>query len=322
MTKKTTFTPIHLSRAHLSWAHLSWARLSWAVFASGAWLACAMPADANELHLSYVANWGGLHVADFSLSMTDDTDRGGDNYENLFHLESRGLTRTLTNMSITANSRGHIIAPPPRPKEAALMNNTAGLPLSKTYMTKNYRTQYTNSKHFRWVNIDFGPVGEPAHASTGTSPIPGREDAWNPAEKGPEVLEKVDEKYRIGVNDPITLIPQLMAVVRAHLKGGPSNASMKGFDGRRRFDIDISYLGLATRVIGGIKHDTYRVRVTPNPVAGFKSRQKIVWDGSVYDFYLSRDGRFVPLQIVPVNHGPVLTLTKECQTPCIIKAEE
>lgn len=302
-----------------------------AVLAFVTFSTAAAGADDYALHLRYEANWGGLHVADFSLSLINKTtageSSGADTYENRFHLETRGMTRFLTNMSVNAVSLGRIITPP---SEAAKGNgngnetvsNASGAHLAKTYLAEAYRTEYTNSKHFRWVDIAFNTNGRPADASTGTSPIPGREDAWNPAEKGPEVLEKVDAEYRIGVSDPITMIPQMMAMVRAHLKGGPPNTVVKGFDGRRRFDIDITYQGLATRTIGGIAHDTYHVRITPNPVAGFKERHKILWNGSMYDFYLSRDGRFIPLQIVPVRHGPVLTMVKECDAPCTVKAEE
>lgn len=287
-------------------------------------LAWTPGAHARELHLSYEANWGGLHVADFSLSLIN----GDDTFENRFHLETRGVTRFFTNMAVTANSRGRIVAPPSNGNGNGSENgndavgNASGAHLTETYLAEKYRTEYTNKRHFRWVDIAFGLNGEPAQASTGTAPIPGREENWNPAEKGPEVLEKVEENYRIGVNDPITMIPQMMAMVRAHLKGGPATVVAKGFDGRRRFDMDVTYLGLATRTVSEVEHDTYHVRIQPRPVAGFKERHKILWNGSTYDFYLSRDGRFVPLQIVPVKHGPVLTLVAECESPCEIKPEE
>lgn len=281
-------------------------------------VAYAPGARADAVHLRYVANWGGIHVADFSLSLIN----GGDTYENRFHLETRGLTRYFTNMSVQANSHGRIVTPPPALNGNDAVANASGAHLANTYLAEKYRTEYTNRRHFRWVEIDFGQTGEPAHASTGTSPIKGREENWNPAEKGPEVLERVEESYRIGVNDPISMIPQMMGMVRAHLQGGPASTVAKGFDGRRRFDMDLTYLGLATRTVGEVKHDTYRVRVVPKPVAGFKKRHKVLWNGSAYDFYLSRDGRFVPLQIVPVNHGPVLTMVAECESECEIKAEE
>lgn len=269
------------------------------------------------LHLRYEANWGGLHVADFALSLIN----GGDIYENRFHLETRGLTRLFSNMAVRATSRGRIVAPPEDADNSNGFANAANAPMAKTYIAERYRTEYTNRKHFRWVDIEFGQNGEPAKAVTGTKPIPGRENDWNPKDKGPEVLERVDDEHRVGVADPITMIPQLMAIVRAHLLGGPKSGVIKGFDGRRRFDMDVTYLGLATRTVAKVKHDTYHVRIHPRPVAGFKDRHKVMWDGSLYDFYLSRDGRFVPLQIVPVKRGPVITLMTECAHECMIEAE-
>lgn len=275
-------------------------------------------AQAREVHLRYEANWGGLHVADFSLSIIN----GGDTYENRFHLETRGLTRLLTKMAVTATSHGRIAKPPAAQFGDGAVENAANAQLAETFLAQKYRTEYTNRRHFRWVNIVFDDTGGPAHASTGTAPVKGREDNWNPDEKGPEVLEKVEESYRTGVNDPISMVPQMMAMVRGHLQGGPASVVAKGFDGRRRFDMDVTYQGLATRTIGEVKHDVYHVRVVPKPVAGFKKRHKALWNGSAYDFYLSRDGRFVPLQMVPVKHGPVLTLITECDSECVIEKVE
>ena len=272
----------------------------------------------DELHLRYEAKWGGLHVADFTLSLL----QGQGEYESRFHLETRGMTRYFTNMGVKANSKGRVISPPPSMSDEAFADNAANGPLAKTYLSRHYRTEYTNHKHFRWVDITFPEPPEPAKAVTGTEPVAGMEDKWDPKDKGPEELDRVVAKDRIGVNDPIALIPQMMDVVRTHMEGGPKQGVVKGFDGRRRFDMHITYLGPASRTVGDTLHETYRVRIDPKPVAGFKKRHKVMWNGSAYDFYLSRDGKFVPLQIVPVKHGPVLTLVKQCPTECELKAEE
>ncbi|MBL4615928.1 MAG: DUF3108 domain-containing protein [Magnetovibrio sp.] len=262
----------------------------------------------EQLHLRYEAYWGGIHIADFTLSMRN----GGDTYENRFHLETRGLTRYFTNMGVKAISTGRIIQPP----------ESNGVPMAQRYVATHYRTEYTNTKHHRWVDITFNQPPKPAKAVTGTSPVTGREKNWNPKDKGPEILNRVEPQHRIGVNDPISLIPQIMAVVRTHLAGGAKTGVAKGFDGRRRFDMHITYLGKATRTIAKTKHETYRVRIDPQPVAGFKKRHKILWNGAAYDFYISRDGNFLPLQIVPVKHGPVLTMIEKCPSECELKAGE
>ena len=275
--------------------------------------------QAKELHLRYEAYWGGFHVADFTLSIVDKDAT----FEHRFHLESRGLTRYFSNLSAVATSKGRIVTPPKSIMSAGPVSNAAAdMAQSETYIAQTYRTEYTNKRHFRWVEIDFGTPGSAAKAVTGTSPIPGREDRWNPKDKGPEILERVEPEFRMGVNDPITLVPQIMAVVRAHMAGGPKTGVAKGFDGRRRFDMNITYLGTVQRTILDVLHDTHRVRIKPTPVAGFKKRHKTLWNNAAYDFYLSRDGRFTPLQIAPVDHGPVLTMVKMCAQECEIKAEE
>jgi len=292
--------------------------LAWTI--TGFFLALALPsgARASPLFLKYEAYWGGLHIADFTLSLLASSGH----FENRFHLESRGLTRYFTNLSAIATSRGRIVTPPPASPAYETVSNAADLPQADTYIAQSYRTEYTNTKHLRWVDISFGAPGEAAKAITGTKPTPGFEDNWDPKDKGPEVLEKVDAKFRTGVNDPISLVPQIMAIVRAHLKGGMDSGIARGFDGRRRFDMRVQDLGPAQRTIAGVVTKTYRVRVIPTPVAGFKNRQKTLWNNAAYDFYLSRDERLVPLQIVPVNHGPVLTLTARCAQECPLSAQE
>lgn len=283
-------------------------------------LALTLPAQAwaKDLHLRYEAYWGGLHIADFTLSLLN----GEGTFENRFHLESRGVTRFFTNLSAKATSRGHVITPPPTINGHPAMTSAAALPQADTLVAETYRTEYTNRKHMRWVDIAFGGPGIPAEATTGTSPTPGYEDNWDAKDKGPEILEKVEAEFRTGVNDPISVVPQIIAIVKAHLHGGPESGVARGFDGRRRFDMGVLHLGQVKRTIAGTVHDTYRVRITPNPVAGFKNRHKTLWNNAPYDFYLSRDGDFAPLQIVPVKNGPVLTLVARCDTECDLPKEE
>ncbi len=262
------------------------------------------PQVTRELHLRYEAYWSGFHIADFTLSMLNGTN----SYKNNFILESRGLVGFFTDLDATAQSHGKIVQP--QRSQAT------------KYYPAHYHTEYTSKKHLRWVDITFEDHTSPAFAETGTSPIPGREHKWNPKDKGPEILEKVAPEQRIDVNDPLTLIPQLMATVRAHFEGGPKEAVLKGFDGRRRFDAKITYLGPATRNVRDTIYDTYRVRIKPIPVAGFKKRHEKIWNKAAYDFYLSRDGSFTPIQIAPVGSGPTMNLVKVCDEPCSLSDEE
>ena len=294
MTKRTTprqarsVTHVLIVAAALMISVVSWAKTAEA---------------SKATHLLYEAYWGGLHVADLSLSLHNHNDK----FDNRLKLETRGLARLISNMALNASSSGKVMA--------------AG-----TYAPDKYRTDYSNRKHFRWVEILFpsdadGVKAGPAEAHTGTRPLPGKKEKWNPKDKGPEKLDKVADEMLLGVVDPVTALVQSISGIEEHLKGGPDHFSIKGFDGRRRFDVDVEYLGLATRIVGDKKHNTYHMRITPRPIAGFKKRHKIFWSGAAFDFYLSRDGSFAPIQIVPLKHGPVISLKSVCSVPCKIPDE-
>jgi len=146
----------------------------------------------------------------------------------------------------------------------------------------------------RWVEITQTPDG-PAKAVTGTAPRADDPGAWNPAEKGPEVLDRVPEDATVNTMDPLSLFSQVLTHAKNHLDGGPIASTYAGFDGRRRFDMDVEYLGPAHKVINDAEFDTYHLRVTPHPKESFKERQRDIWTGSVYDCYLSRDGNLLAI---------------------------
>lgn len=330
---------IHLARhphcAHMRLKAAIWSLVvaislaipGWALLGCGAAEAAAAQAPEapqSETHLLYEAYWGGLHVADFSLS----TVLGEHSFENRFELETRGLTRLFSNFSAIATSRGKRLAAPPAngmpgtKSGTGAVTNASATPSPDLYLPTRYRADYQSSKHRRWVDIGFRAPNQPARATTGTSPLPGKESKWNPKDKGPEELDKVVKAMRIGVIDPISAINQMQAGIKAHLEGGPATFTIKGFDGRRRFDLDVEYLGPVRRVVRKRPFKTYRVRVMPRPVAGFKTRHKKLWERAAFDFYLARDGSFAPIQIVPLKLGPVLSLLRRCKRPCELPKEE
>jgi len=280
-------------------------------------------------HLLYEAYWGGLHVADFSLSM----EKKDGSFGNFFKLETRGLTKFLSNISVVAESRGKVMTGPNGQNGTndnigitGSGNGAAASAVGDLYLPSKYRTDYSNVRHFRWVEILFPydseeTIDQPAQAMTGTRPLPDKPEKWKPEDEGPEKLDKVKDEMLFGVVDPLTALVQSLSGVALHLKGGPNHFSIKSFDGRRRFDFDVDYLGVASRVVNKVSHETYHIRVTPRPVAGFKEKHKIFWEQSVFDFFLARDGSFAPIQIVPVKHGPVLSLKSVCNSPCKIPTE-
>lgn len=275
------------------------ARLFTAAFA----LLLAWPAEAQEIHLRYTAYWGGLHAADFALSIVDLAAPVTEvETANEFRLETRGVMDWIARIRLKAVTRAKVVTAPPFLKAL------------------DYDVAYTSRTHDRVIQVDFtGPRALSRFFDTKTGKALSIEDenkdGFAEADIPPAELENV--------MDPLTGLTEAIRRVRHHLNaGGPATFRLRGFDGRRRFDMDGEYLGTALRTIDEKQRDTYWMRLTARPIAGFKTRHRILWNDSAFDLYLSRDGRFVPLQIVSLGHGPVLTLLEECAKPCALPAGE
>lgn len=259
----------------------------------------AVPAAASDVHLRYEAYWGGLHAADFALSMADLSGRPDVTVKNEFRLRTRGVLDWIARLNLTARSTGTVAEAPP-------------------FLTPTgYSVDYTSRNRDRIVEVDF------THPRARTR-ITDRKDGGkvrNGTGKGDDFAEAdLKPEHLKDVIDPLLGLTEALRRVRYHLVGGgPSTFTLRGFDGSRRFDMDGEVLGPASRVITEKKHETYRLRLTARPVAGFKKRHRVLWNDSAFDLYLSRDGRFVPLQIVSLGHGPVLTLVEECPAACALK---
>ncbi|MBM3573898.1 MAG: DUF3108 domain-containing protein [Alphaproteobacteria bacterium] len=132
----------------------------------------------------------------------------------------------------------------------------------------------------------------------------------------------VPNELRVGVFDPLTAIRESIAHVRAHLGGGPARFKIPVFDGTRRFDIAYEFRGRSARSLGKNRYDTYWVRMTPQPMAGFSARNLEFWEGAAFDIYLDRDADLVPVQIMPLENGPVLNLVETCATACPLPEAE
>ncbi len=229
-----------------------------------------------SIHLRYEAYWGGLYAADFVLSMGQQANV----YENRFHLRTRGLVDLFIKLDVNAESRGQALP------EVALS-------------PRHYRVDYANRWRQRALAIRFNR--ESGEASTALLTLKDND----PAEDGPN--EPLALELRTHVLDPLVSLSEAIRRLRNHLAGGPKVFRLAVFDGRRRFDVAGAYLGSLKREILRRTHEVYRLRLTTIPIAGFKSRHRVLWDGSAFDLYLSRDGRFVPLLIVSLGLGPVIT---------------
>ncbi|MEO5337742.1 MAG: DUF3108 domain-containing protein [Magnetospirillum sp. WYHS-4] len=252
-------------------------------------ISAAGPAVAQPIHLRYEAHWGGLHAADFGLSF----DVGPADYDNWFRLRTRGMTDWIARLDIEAHGQGRV---------------SAGRPLEG----RAYRVDYTNRWRSRTMAIRYDPDGGEAHTTLVTH-----------QENEPDEDNELPREHRMGVLDPLTGLAEAIRRLRAHLEAdGPPAFRLALFDGRRRFDLEGEFLGRKTRNILDRRHEVYHLRLTTRAVAGFKERFRGVWDGSAFDVYLTRDGRYLPLQIDSIGPGPLLNLVEECSGRCPLPVPE
>lgn len=248
------------------------------------------PTEAAENHFRYEARWGGLHAADFALTL----ERRGGVYENWFRLETRGLLDWIIGLRVEAESRG---------------GAAEATPLAPAH----YRVDYTNRRRSRTVEVSFG--GQDGEATATTTTHNQKAGDVDPSEGG----DQISPDLRLDVIDPLSGLAEAIRRLEAHLSGeAPRAFHLKAFDGRRRFDMEGEYLGRLARTILGTRHEVYKLRLVTRPVAGFRKIHRVLWDGSTFDLYLSRDGRFVPLQIDSVGPGPMINLVEECPSRCTL----
>lgn len=242
-------------------------------------LFASLPARAAE-HLRYEAYWGGLHAADFALTL----DEGAGKKSHWFRLETQGVIDWLIKLRVEAES----------------------IP------GESYRVHYTNRRRERSLEVRYDEeTGEARSAITTHSRS---EDDTDEATE----TSGLDAEFRTGVTDPLGGLIEALVRVRSHLEGGDKTFTIPVFDGRRRFDMDGEVLGTAVRTIGDERHPVYRLRLTTRPLAGFRKSHRVLWGGSAFDLYVTRDGRFVPLQIDSVGPGPIIHLMEECERRCAL----
>ncbi len=242
----------------------------------------ASAGDDDKTYMRFEAYWGGLHIADFTLSSRKD----GKAYKNRFVLRTRGLTELIMRLRLAASGEGR--TDPLRPS--------------------NYRVDYTNRRRQRSVKVRFDAgdtVATPTIRTIGAS-----------MESDREKENKVPPKYRTNVMDPIAALLAVFRNARKAANGGQGKFSLAVYDGRRRFDLNGEFLGKGSRTILGKKHKTYRLRLSATPIIGFKERHTILWKEMIFDVYFSADGNFTPLQFVPLKTGPIINLIEKCSQPC------
>jgi hypothetical protein len=251
------------------------------------------PVGAAETHLRYEVMWGGLHAAEFALSLDGDKTT----YANRFRLETRGIADWLLRLRVSVSGHGEAPAAAPLKPRA-------------------YRVGYSNRRRQRVVSLRFD------EESGEVSPVV-ESDSRLDGDASPEAGDDNDEAtisrdLRLGVIDPLSAFVESLRRVRRHLDGEPADFRLAVFDGRRRFDLEGAYAGKVRRTILNVPRELHRVRVKTIPMAGFRRAQRILWDGTTFDVFLGTDGRLLPVQIMSVGPGPVMNLVEECPALCVL----
>ena len=259
------------------------------IMAAGSMAAAA--ASERDLNLRYEVYWGGMHAADFVLS----TQQAEGNYQHDFRLRSQGMFNWLLGLDVSASATG----------QAA-----ASLPLAP----RRYDVEFTN----RWRRGDIAMRFDPQSGAIESSyrAIPPRDN--------PDSAAEVSPADRQGALDPLAAFLEAVRRAGEVADGSEQSFRLKVFDGRRRFDASGEVLGVVQRQLPGGDRAALHLRITTLPVAGFNSRQMELWDGKVYDIYLSTDGRLVPLKISAEGMGPHINLIEECASriACLLPGED
>lgn len=241
-------------------------------------------AEDNSYHLRSEFMVSGLHAGDFLLSY----DFAQGQKTNRFELETRGLIRWVTKLSIQARAEGAI-------DEAS------------KYRPSLYEVAYTNRRRERTVTVAFDPetgTGSPLIQTKGEKP---EDDARQ--------ADKVEPQWRVGTIDPITAVVEAIRKTKEHLEnGGPRTFTLPVYDGRRRFDVEGEVGERLTRHIRRADYDVYRLIMKPIPRAGFKESHTELWSKYSFHIYLSADGQYIPVQIDAVGPGPVINLVEQCKS--------
>ncbi len=248
---------------------------------------------ADVFHGRYIAQWGGLHTADFALSL----DHNARSYSADFELRTRSIFKWLTGLELKAGASG---APDRTADAATLLEPDRFQVLSRS----KWRSMQTV------VEFDDDGLAEASIQTLATYAAISKEYA-----QGDEPL---DPEHRTDVVDPLSALVAAIAHVRHHLaEGGAKETTIPVFDGRRRFDALTTYQGEAERTFAGRKRTVHIARIQIIPVAGFRAKQLDFWKDVAFEALLSQN-RLRPLQISSLGEGPVLNLVEECAQACLI----
>ncbi|HEY1720205.1 MAG TPA: DUF3108 domain-containing protein [Magnetospirillaceae bacterium] len=249
----------------------------------------AGPARAAEPVTLYMQGWwGGLKGAD--IQFTIDEENGG--WQSRFAIRGAGMVRWLTKLEAEAGGHGKLGPGGDQPD--------------------SYTQHVVSNKSERTVELAFR--GDPPTGSR----ISDRETYIDPTQQArdPENVPDLPEAQRRDTMDPIAAILSLghRAVT------GDKHFTLPVYDGRRRFDLEVTVTGPNHHGLLGTQTNTIDAVAIVHPIGGFKPYHMKLWTNAKFDVYLDPN-RGLPLQISSSSFiaAAVLTTKAVCpgQTSCI-----
>ncbi len=225
-------------------------------------LALTLPSQAETITAKYVADWNAMQVGE----MTVLVDENASNYNYQILLESSGLVKTFTKYRSENTSKGKIVNGKPQPEN---------------YLTEWWRKK----KEHQQINIVYKDGGKKV------------EETATPAEKRPK-RPLVESKYKDNTLDTVSSALWARKEIERRVRSGavyPDKFTMPVFDGRRRFDVDITINGYKKKKYEGKTQEMLEVVFFRTPVSGFNEKElnRMKDQDPTVVFYLNKD--FIPV---------------------------
>jgi hypothetical protein len=229
-----------------------------AMFSVLAWLgSCGAVCAAEPERMSFLAYWSGLDAAEIVFLAEQQDGR----YHGHLSIHTHGLTNWMTGLVIESDSWGTV---------------------SPSGFVPDSFSQTVNAKD-RTRRIDMRFVGQGELAEKVLDEERRDDSSLIPSE--PDDDPPVPEQLRQRVLDPVTA---LFEIGRRGM-AGETVFVLPVFDGRRRYDLQVSAVGPGRHDISGKSYDTLDLRAVMKPLFGFKPRYLDFWKDAGFDVYVGRD---------------------------------
>ena len=218
-------------------------------------------AVAETFSVKYIADWNGLNVGEMTVML----DQNNTDYTYKVILDSVGLVRTFTNYRSENMATGKIVN---------------GKPVPGTFFTEWWR-----KKEHQQVTVIYKNGGKIA------------EETANPPEKRPK-RPIVEPKYKNNTLDTVTSALWARERIRELVESKPSypqKFTMPVFDGRRRFDVELTINGYKKKKYAGKEEDLLEIVFYRTPVNGFNEKEllRMKQQDPTVIFYL--DNNYIPV---------------------------